>query len=57
MPGEMIPIDGIIRSGASDIDTSSMTGESVPVHAVQGDPVHGGTLALDGLLTIEAAGP
>ena len=57
MPGEMIPIDGIIRSGASDIDSSSMTGESVPVHAVQGDPVHGGTLALDGLLTIEAAGP
>ena len=57
MPGEMIPIDGIIRSGASDIDSSSMTGESVPVHAIQGDPVHGGTLALDGLITIEAAGP
>lgn len=57
MPGEMIPIDGIIRSGASDIDSSSMTGESVPVHAIQGDQVHGGTLALDGLLTIEAAGP
>jgi len=57
MPGEMIPIDGIIRSGASDIDSSSMTGESIPVHAIQGDPVHGGTLALDGLLTIEAAGP
>lgn len=57
MPGEMIPIDGIIRSGASDIDSSSMTGESIPVHAALGDPVHGGTLALDGLLTIEAAGP
>ncbi|NLD04957.1 MAG: heavy metal translocating P-type ATPase [Synergistaceae bacterium] len=57
LPGEMIPIDGIIRSGASDIDSSSMTGESIPVHAVQGDQVHGGTLALDGLLTIEAAGP
>lgn len=57
LPGEMIPIDGIIRSGASDIDSSSMTGESIPVHAIQGDPVHGGTLALDGLLTIEAAGP
>ena len=57
LPGEMIPIDGIIRSGASDIDSSSMTGESMPVHVVQGDSVHGGTLALDGLLTIEAAGP
>ena len=57
LPGEMIPIDGIIRSGASDIDSSSMTGESIPVHVIQGDPVHGGTLALDGLLTIEAAGP
>lgn len=57
MPGEVIPIDGVIRSGASDIDSSSMTGESVPIHAVQGDQVHGGTLALDGLLTIEAAGP
>ncbi len=56
-PGEMIPIDGIIRSGASDIDSSPMTGESIPRHATVGESVYGGTLSLDGLLTVEAAGP
>ena len=57
MPGEVIPIDGIVRSGASDIDKSPITGESIPAHSGPGDLAHGGTLALDGLLTIEAAGP
>jgi Cd2+/Zn2+-exporting ATPase len=57
LPGEVIPIDGIIKSGATDIDSSSITGESLPVHAVLGDKVRGGTLALDGLILIEAEGP
>lgn len=57
LPGEVIPIDGIIKSGASDIDTSSITGESLPIHAASGDKVYGGTLALDGLILVEAEGP
>lgn len=57
LPGEIIPIDGIIVSGASQINTSAITGESKPVFAKVGSAVHGGTLSLNGLLTIEAAGP
>jgi len=57
LPGETIPIDGKIVSGVSQVDTSAMTGESVPVAAKEGDTVRGGTLSLDGLLMIEASGP
>jgi Cd2+/Zn2+-exporting ATPase len=56
-PGEVIPIDGIVQGGASHVDCSAITGESVPVYAQSSSEVKGGTLALDGLLTIEAAGP
>ena len=57
MPGEIIPIDGHVVSGASQIDVSAITGESVPVHVSSGSEVHGGTLSLDGLLEVEASGP
>ncbi|WP_281679938.1 heavy metal translocating P-type ATPase [Synergistes jonesii] len=57
MPGEIVPIDGRVVSGTSQIDMSAITGESMPVAVRRGSEVHGGTLSLDGLLTVEAAGP
>lgn len=57
LPGEVIPIDGTVKSGISQVDCSAITGESVPVTAEPGSTVHGGTLAIDGLITVEASGP
>lgn len=57
LPGEVIPIDGHVINGVSQIDASAITGESMPVPASKGSEVHGGTLSLDGLLLIEASGP
>lgn len=42
-PGERVPVDGVVVEGASAIDESMMTGESIPVHKQHGDPVVGGT--------------
>ena len=53
-PGEMIPTDGEIVEGASSIDESMLTGESVPVDKGTGDPVFGGTLNQSGSLIVEA---
>ena len=43
-PGEKIPADGIIVSGASSLDESMLTGESIPVEKTVGDKVIGGTI-------------
>ena len=43
-PGERIPVDGIVASGASDVDESMLTGESMPVAKGAGDAVVGGTV-------------
>lgn len=51
-PGERIPVDGFIREGASAIDESLLTGESLPVSKMAGDPVTGGAVNGDGLLII-----
>jgi len=53
-PGERIPIDGTIRTGATNIDQSAITGESVPIPKGSGDPVFAGTLNGDGLIEIES---
>ncbi|MFW6600411.1 heavy metal translocating P-type ATPase [Propionibacteriaceae bacterium Y2011] len=53
-PGEKIATDGVIVSGRSAIDTSMVTGEPVPVEAVEGDPVVGGTINTSGRLVVEA---
>jgi P-type Cu+ transporter len=53
-PGEKIATDGRIVSGNSAIDTSLLTGESVPVEAGIGDRVTGATLNLNGRLVVEA---
>lgn len=53
-PGERIPTDGHIVEGTAALDTSMMTGESVPVEVGVGDTVLGGTINTSGLLTVRA---
>ncbi len=53
-PGEKIPVDGMVRSGASAVDLSMLTGESVPVDVGAGDDVVGASLNGFGVLEIEA---
>lgn len=53
-PGGRVPTDGIIREGSSSVDTSAITGESIPVHVRQGADVSAGSISLTGSLTIEA---
>jgi Cu+-exporting ATPase len=53
-PGEKIPVDGVIRSGASTIDESMLTGESLPVDKKAGDAVIGATINKTGAFTFEA---
>ncbi len=55
-PGERFPVDGTIESGASSADESMVTGESAPAPKSPGDPVLGGALNLDGLVTVRATG-
>ena len=50
--GERIPVDGKIASGASDLDTAAITGESIPRPARPGDRVLAGTINLTGPLRI-----
>ena len=51
-PGEKIPIDGIIEEGSASIDTSALTGESVPRTVHEGDSVLSGCINTNGLLKI-----
>ena len=51
-PGEKIPIDGIIVSGESSLNTSALTGESLPREVHQDDEVISGSINLSGLLKI-----
>ena len=53
-PGEAIATDGVVVDGAAAVDTSLVTGESVPVPVAVGAEVIGGTIAVDGALTVEA---
>ncbi len=52
-PGEKIPLDGVILEGASSIDESMITGESIPVAKDVGDQVIGGTINHEGALKVE----
>jgi P-type Cu+ transporter len=54
-PGETVATDGLVMSGRSSIDASAMTGEATPVEVSEGMAVTGGTVALNGRLTVEAA--
>ncbi|MBA3041847.1 MAG: cadmium-translocating P-type ATPase [Alphaproteobacteria bacterium] len=52
--GDRIPVDGLIVTGASDMDVSIINGESAPQQVAVGDAVQAGTLSLTGSLVIEA---
>ncbi len=53
-PGEKIPVDGVVRAGASAVDESMLSGESLPKDKTKGDAVFGSTINRQGVLTIEA---
>ena len=53
-PGEKIAVDGVVVEGASAVDASLLTGESVPVEVGVGDEVTGGTINTSGALLVRA---
>lgn len=53
-PGESVPVDGVIREGASAVDESMVTGEPMPVEKAPGDDVTGGTLNTSGGFVMQA---
>tara|TARA_R110002051_G_scaffold8386_5_gene35226 strand:+ start:13433 stop:15505 length:2073 start_codon:yes stop_codon:yes gene_type:complete len=53
-PGEKVPVDGIVEEGASSLDESMLTGESLPISKRPGDRVIGATMNTSGALVIRA---
>ena len=56
-PGERVPLDGIIRKGEGLLDTSALTGESMPREAHEGDEIISGCINQTGVLEIEVTTP
>lgn len=54
-PGERVPVDGVVVEGASQIDESLITGESLPVAKHEGDKVTGGSVNAEGLLVVRTS--
>lgn len=52
-PGERIPLDGVVKIGSTSVDTSALTGESLPREVLEGDEVLSGFINLQGVLEIE----
>ena len=53
-PGESLPVDGIVLEGASSVDESALTGESIPVEKQAGDTVNAATINRTGTFTFRA---
>ena len=53
-PGARIPVDGTVTEGATSVDESAVTGESMPVPKTEGDPVTSGTLNIEGTIRFTA---
>jgi Cd2+/Zn2+-exporting ATPase len=56
-PGERVPVDALVRQGASDVNESILTGESAPVEKREGEELFAGTVNGQGLLIAEATRP
>ncbi|MBQ3517747.1 MAG: cadmium-translocating P-type ATPase [Clostridia bacterium] len=56
-PGERIPLDGVVVSGAAALDTAALTGESLPHEVNVGDTVVSGCINTNGLLTVQVSKP
>lgn len=54
LPGEGVPVDGVIERGGCAVDTSAITGESLPRRLDQGDPVRAGSIVVDARVVIRA---
>lgn len=53
LPGERVPLDGVITEGESFVDTAALTGESIPRRAAVGDTILSGCINQQGVLSIE----
>lgn len=56
-PGERIPLDGIIVNGSGSVDTSALTGESMPAEVEEGNEVMAGCVNLNSVLQIKVSKP
>ncbi|MDE2443100.1 MAG: heavy metal translocating P-type ATPase [Methanocorpusculum sp.] len=56
-PGDRVPLDGIVLSGTSALDTASLTGESLPRTITEGDKIISGCINLSGLLRVRVLAP
>lgn len=56
-PGERVPLDGTVLEGSSDLDTSALTGESLPRRVRENDDVISGCVNLNGVLRITVTKP
>jgi Cd2+/Zn2+-exporting ATPase len=52
-PGEKVPLDGIVTEGSSILDTSALTGESIPREVTLGSEILSGCININGVITVE----
>lgn len=55
--GERVPLDGVVLSGTSQLDTAALTGESVPREVREGDEIISGCVNMTGLITVRVTKP